>query len=72
MQFNDEATLTKPSALPVERRALVDHLREAIARLTHGLAAAGLVEFVPTSAGDQQSSPRYDGRNFPCGFALFR
>ncbi|NKL22952.1 hypothetical protein [Rhizobium leguminosarum] len=47
MQFNDEATLTKPSALPVERRALVDHLREAIARLTHGLAAAGLVEFVP-------------------------
>lgn len=48
MQFDGEATLTKPSALTVsERRALIDHLRAAIARLTHGLAADGLLEFVP-------------------------
>ncbi|PDS77589.1 hypothetical protein [Rhizobium sp. L43] len=48
MRFNGEATLRKPSALSVsERRALIDHLRAAIARLTHGLAAGGLVEFAP-------------------------
>jgi hypothetical protein len=48
MQFNGEATLTKPSALTVsERRALIDHLRAVVARLTHGLAADGLLELVP-------------------------
>ena len=48
MQLNGEATLTKPSALAVsERRALIDHLREVIAGLTHGLAADGLLELVP-------------------------
>jgi hypothetical protein len=49
MQFNGEATLTKPSALAVsERRALLDHLSEAISRLTYGLAADGLLDLVPS------------------------
>jgi len=49
MRFDGEATFTKPSALTVsERRALIDHLRAVIARLTHGLAADGLLELVPS------------------------
>lgn len=49
MQFNGEATLTRPSALAVsERRALIDHLSEVIGRLTYGLAADGLLDLVPS------------------------